>query len=309
MRGDKYMEIENLIQEKLRTVYKDNSLIFDKSRFAGGLTNYNYIMDIHGKEYVIRQPGEMTHLMIDRNIEQVNNQIASEIGINSECIYFDSASGIKISIYIKDSQDIAKAGPCCFENIDIVLDLMKRIHSSPKPFPNYFDWEKELSKYENLVLKVNGEFFSDYIEYKNRLLDFINRHVKNTTLVPCHNDTVPENFLVDNKGQSYLIDWEYSGMNDPSWDLAAYILESQLTEKAIDYLLKGYYGEEPSLDEILKIKSYMMAQDLLWMVWAMIRHYCGGDFLTYCNLRYERFKKNVDKLTDSTAYPISHMVR
>ena len=38
------MTIENLIQRSIRRVFNDNTLRFDKSRFAGGLTNYNYIM-------------------------------------------------------------------------------------------------------------------------------------------------------------------------------------------------------------------------------------------------------------------------
>ena len=70
------MEIEEIIQNELRNIYNDDKLIFDKSRFAGGLTNYNYIMEIHGTEYVIRQPGGMTDVMIDRKTEKINNQIA-----------------------------------------------------------------------------------------------------------------------------------------------------------------------------------------------------------------------------------------
>ena len=48
--------MEALVQRALRTVFADDSIVYDKSRFAGGLTNYNYIMEIHGKAYVIRQP-------------------------------------------------------------------------------------------------------------------------------------------------------------------------------------------------------------------------------------------------------------
>ena len=41
-------------------------------------------------------------------------------------------------------------------------------------------------------------------------------------LVPCHNDPWPGNLLDADgpDGRIYLIDWEYSGMNDPMWDLA-----------------------------------------------------------------------------------------
>src|SRR5690554_5406484 len=95
--GVMIVSMEEIIQKKLRTIFNDDEIMFDKSRFAGGLTNYNYIMTIHGEEYVIRKPGGMTEQMIDRTVEKINNKITSQLGINSECIYFDEVTGIKIS--------------------------------------------------------------------------------------------------------------------------------------------------------------------------------------------------------------------
>ncbi len=302
------MKIEEIIQEKLQLIFNDDTIIFDKSRFAGGLTNYNYIMNINGEEYVIRLPGGMTNQMIDRNIEKVNNNIASELGLNSECVYFDEFSGIKISVYIKDSQNVALADPSCPANLRVVSSLMKKIHSSPKHFPNSFDWQTELNKYEQIVRELNGDFFFDYATLKEKLQDFMGKNIKHTFSLPCHNDTVPENFIIKGNGRAYLIDWEYSGMNDPSWDVAAYILESKLTEESIQYFVLDYYGQLPTIEEELKIKCFMIAQDLLWTVWALIRHYNGDDFLDYCYFRYERFRKNIKAITDHPDCSIANMV-
>ncbi|GAB6181278.1 hypothetical protein JCM14036_25970 [Desulfotomaculum defluvii] len=302
------MRMEELVQEKLRHAFRDESIIFDKSRFAGGLTNYNYIMNIKGIEYVIRQPGGMTEQIIDRKIEQVNNNIASEFGVNSDCVYFDEHSGIKISIYIQDSQNMAQADPCSPKNLESVANLMKKIHSFPKPFLNIFDWKAELSKYERIIQQQRGQFFFDYTTLKDKLVDFVQENIKSTSLVPCHNDTVPENFILDAKGRTYLIDWEYSGMNDPCWDVAAYILESKLSAEAINYLSHSYFGHPLTPMEELKIKSFMMAQDLLWTAWALIRHYNGDDFLEYCTIRYERLRKNIKILTKSPNCSIASMV-
>jgi len=301
--------MDELVQRKLRLIFHDDSIIFDKSRFAGGLTNYNYIMEIHGTEYVVRQPGGMTNQMIDRKIEKVNNAIACELGLNSECYYFDEISGIKISYYLKNSKNIAQADPCDAKSIKAVSDLIKKTHSSVKSFPNLFDWQIELEKYEQIVRDMKGDFFFDYKDLKKRLLEFEENYIHDTLLVPCHNDTVPENFVIDENNRTYLIDWEYAGMNDPNWDVAAYILESKLTESAIRDLILDYYGKTPTEDEIIKIKFFMLAQDLLWTVWALIRHYNGEDFLDYCNIRYERFRKNLKALTSSTDYPIAELVK
>lgn len=303
------MKMENLVQKKLQLIFHDESIVFDKSRFTGGLTNYNYIMDIQGTEYVIRQPGGMTNQMIDRSIEKVNNNIASELGLNSECFYFDEITGIKISVYLKNSRNIAQTDPYDPVNIKKVSELMKRIHSSSRQFPNIFDWQAELEKYEQIVKDLNGDFFFDYDQLKKQLLDFIKENVRDLTSVPCHNDTVPENFIVDREGKAYLIDWEYSGMNDPSWDVAAYILESRLTEDAIQTLINEYYDTIPPFEEMMKIKCFMLAQDLLWTVWALIRHYNGEDFLDYCVIRYERFRKNLKAIMKEKDYPLAEMVK
>lgn len=300
--------IEQIIEEKLHLIFDDTSIVFDKSRFAGGMTNCNYIMNIHGTEYIIRKPGNMTSKMIDRKIEGINNKIASEFGINSDCIYFDEITGIKISVYIKNSQNIALADPSSPDNITAVCNLMKKTHASSKHFPNKFDWQHELAKYEQIVHQIHGDLFSDYMDLKSLLLKFIRENVKSTTSVPCHNDTVPENFVMDDTGRAYLIDWEYSGMNDPAFDVAAYILESRLSKDAIDFLLLNYYGSEVPDAEIVKIKSYMMAQDLLWTAWALIRHYGGDDYLDYCSLRYDRFRKNIKALMISSDYSLYEMV-
>lgn len=303
------MKIEELVQQTLRMVFQDNSLVFDKSRFAGGLTNYNYIMKIHGIEYVIREPGGMTDQMIDRRIEKGNNAIASELGLNSACIYFDEETGIKISRYVESSRNIALANPEDPNNMREVSRLIKTIHNSPRLFSNEFNWKQELVKYEKIVEELNGSFFFDYSELKQQLLTLVKENVKQITLVPCHNDTVPENFLLCDSGKVYLIDWEYAGLNDPSWDVAAYILESRLSEEAIHQLFLEYYGQPPAKEEIAKIKCYILAQDLLWTVWALIRHYNGDDFLEYCVFRYDRFRKNIREFSKYAEYPISEMVK
>lgn len=301
--------IDKIIEEKLREVFKIENIKFDKSRFTGGLTNYNYIMNIKDKEYVIREPGGKTDEIIDRKIEKINNSIASTIGINSNCIYFDDIYGIKISEYIKASDNIANLNPNSQSNINKVCNIIKKLHLSNAEFPNQFDFFNELRKYEEILENMGGVLFFDYDSWKVRLNKIMEDNVKNIILAPAHNDTVPENFILEETGQIYLIDWEYSGMNDIRWDLAAYILESQLTKEAIDFFLEDYYQKEDiPREDMLKIKAFILAQDLLWTVWALIRHYNGDDFLDYCNNRYERFKKNIIQIEKDIDFPIEDMV-
>lgn len=302
------MNITKTIQATLRQVFNDDSLLFDTSRFAGGLTNYNYIMTIRGEEYVIRQPGGLTEQIIDRNQEQVNNAIAADFNINSDCIYFDAATGIKISRYIANSSNMAQANPAAPPHLAAVAALMRQVHAFPRAFANRFDWQTELQKYERIIQSLQGDVFSDYLDLKAELVAFVQESIKTTSWVPCHNDTVPENFLLDAGGKTYLIDWEYSGMNDPCWDVAAYIVESRLDAAAIDALTNHYFGRPRSAEEELKLKAFIMVQDLLWTAWALIRHYNGDDFLEYCTLRYERFRKNIQLMRHMPDCPLVSLV-
>jgi thiamine kinase-like enzyme len=59
--------------------------------------------------------------------------------------------------------------------------------------------------------------------------------------VPCHNDPWPGN-LIDADGRVYLIDWEYSGMNDPVWDLADLSVEAGFDAEQDRAMVEAYRG-------------------------------------------------------------------
>lgn len=299
------------IEGVLRSVFKDDSFCYNRLNFAGGLTNYNYIIKYNRHSYVVREPGFKSNEMIDRAAEQINNEITSKLGINSKCIYFDSETGIKISRLVSNAQTFSDLNPASEPAMHAAVSLLKTIHNSNLHFTNVFDWQKELDKYEGIVRSLCCPFFSDYETLRKQIISLIEQAGCVFLSRPCHNDTVPENFLMRKRDRkAFLIDWEYSGMNDPAWDVAMYIRESYLSPSAIDRFLSLYYGtSQISEQEEQKLKMLIMAQDLLWSVWAMIRYYNGEDFLDYLYSRYNRSRSNLKKLSSNPAFPISEMVR
>ena len=212
---------------------------------------------------------------------------------------------------MEHSHTFAALDPSSSECLRNVAALLKTTHASPKPFSNTFDWTAELRKYEHLIQGLDGQLFSDYPYLKEHLFHFIERTVSSFESIPCHNDTVPENFLMDTvTRQPYLIDWEYSGMNDPTWDIAMYIGESRLAGPAITEFFSYYFGSAgASRQEMAKIRCFIMAQDLLWSIWALVRHYSGEDFLDYCYNRYNRFRRNLKALTQDPDSSVASMVK
>ena len=59
--------------------------------------------------------------------------------------------------------------------------------------------------------------------------------------MPCHNDLLAANVL-DDGGDLRIIDYEYSGMNEPSFELGDAIAEAGLGEDALVELCAAYYG-------------------------------------------------------------------
>ena len=138
--------------------------------------------------------------------------------------------------------------------MELTASILKKLHTSHIKFENEFNVFNEIEKYERLLEEANGVYYSDYSYVREKVIslkDILER--VGIELRPCHNDTVPENFIKDNNGRIYLIDWEYSGSNDPMWDLAAHILECGFSKDEEELLLQKYF-EKDNVEEKYKQK-------------------------------------------------------
>jgi thiamine kinase-like enzyme len=111
-------------------------------------------------------------------------------------------------------------------------------------------------------------------------------------LVPCHNDPWPAN-LLDAVGRIYLIDWEYSGMNDPMWDLADLSVEAGFGPEQDRAMMEAYHGTGFSPALCSRLEVYKAMGDLHWSVWGFVQHAKGNpaeDFWSYGLERLGRSK-------------------
>jgi thiamine kinase-like enzyme len=120
-------------------------------------------------------------------------------------------------------------------------------------------------------------------------------------LVPSHCDPLCENFL-DTGERMYVIDYEYSGNNDPMWDLGDLSVEGGFTAAQDAALLRGYFGTEPPAEQMGRMVLYKALCDLLWTLWGVIQHVNDNpadDFWAYAVGRFERCRTLMD--TDAFA--------
>ncbi|MBA4115331.1 MAG: phosphotransferase, partial [Rubrobacter sp.] len=102
-------------------------------------------------------------------------------------------------------------------------------------------------------------------------------------LAPCHNDPWPGNFL-EADGRIRIIDWEYSGMNDPMWDLGDLSVEAGLGPAQDRMMMEAYHGGAAPPAIYSRLELYKVMSDLHWSLWGLVQHAHGNpaeDFQTY----------------------------
>lgn len=111
-------------------------------------------------------------------------------------------------------------------------------------------------------------------------------------IVACHCDPLCENFL-DTGDRMWIVDWEYSGMNDPLWDLGDLSVEGQFDAAQDEEMMLAYFGGEPRPAERARIVIYKAMCDLLWTLWGLIQlanKNPADDFRAYADGRFARCK-------------------
>ncbi len=264
---------------------------------VGGMTNKNYKAFVNDKAYIIRIPGAGTSSMINRKYEMINSQLAAKKGIDAKILFFDEESGVKIAELIEGAETLNQATAKKKENMELVVGVLRTLHNSDMPMENRFNVFEKIEDYENIVKNVNGILFEDYEETKERVLKLEKiLEEYGMEIKPCHNDTVPENFVKDINERIFLIDWEYSGLNDPMWDLAAHSIECDFSEDDEELFLDIYFNNSIEEKHKIRILIYKICQDFLWSIWTVLKEAQGDDFGTYGIDRYNRGKKNLDLL-------------
>ena len=270
----------------------------EKFGISGGMTNTNFYVKAAGEEYILRIPGACTDIMIDRKSERHNGALASDLGINVPTLYFDADTGVKITRYIQEAVTLNGKSARLETNIRKTTGILRQLHSSGLKLYQEFSVKQEYEKYKQLIEKLQAAVYPEYGEMDRAFYRLLERLEKiGLHCLPCHNDLVAENLILDASGRMYLIDWEYSGYNDPMWDLASHLLECEFQPQEEELFLQYYFGGEAPKTEREKIRIFQILQDILWAAWTMAKEAQGEDFGSYGKDRLRRGKQAYEKLT------------
>ena len=280
--------MEKIIKEKISSLLSQEEEVLSVEQL-GGMTNQNYLVKTTNKQYIVKFFGKGTEKLINRKDEKYNLELLKDLDLDVKNYLFDIEAGIKVNEYIESA--ITLDSTTIKTKFDKIAPILQTIHASGKELRGEFAPFEEIKKYESLIEEkipyanyeaVREEVFS----LEKRLADLgVDRK-------SCHIDLVPENFIESPQGRLYLIDWEYSSMNDPMWDLAALFLESEFTRQEEEDFLSHYESEQTPVSRE-KIAIYKILQDAIWSLWTVYKEEQGADFGDYGVNRYQRAVKGL----------------
>ena len=280
--------MKEIVKEKIASLLSGDEEIQSVEQL-GGMTNQNYLVQTSSNRYIVKFFGKGTEKLIDRQNEKFNIELLKDLKLDVENYLFDIEAGIKVNQYIENAETLnLNTIKTKFEKI---APILQTIHASGKELKGEFAPFDEIKKYESLI---QGEIYYPNYEAVRKSVFSLKEELEQIGIEKksCHIDLVPENFIEGPDGHLYLIDWEYSSMNDPMWDLAALFLESEFTpEEEADFL--AYYESEKTPVSREKIRIYKILQDIIWSLWTIYKEENGADFGDYGITRYNRAVKEL----------------
>lgn len=268
-------------------------------RRMGGMTNLNYLATINDEKYIVRIPGNGTDSFINRKEEKANLELGSALGINPALLYFDVETGMKITKKIPHAKPLTVEAAKQQKTMGKVAGIFRTLHQSDMQMANRFELFELMDRYEHLALKSKANFFPGFDEVKLEVMALIGDYQKMVVEYrPSHIDPACGNFIFGEAEKLYLIDWEYSGMFDPLWDLAAHCLEARFSQEEEQCFLGAYFQRNMTESEVVRIRMHQIFQDYLWTLWTLFKEAKGDEFDGYGEKRFNRARRNISLFKD-----------
>jgi thiamine kinase-like enzyme len=231
-----------------------------------GLTNRSYRFSRPGEALVLRLPGPQSGDMVDRDHEAHNHALAASLGLAPPLLHSDPR-GLLVTRYVEGAAPLGAHAARDPAVVAAVGKLLARLHRSEVRFRGSRDPFENFDSYMSLAGDRADPDFRRLRKAAEPVR--IALTVAATEPAPSHIDPAPANILLADAAM-LLIDWEYSAMAAPSWDIAGFATEADLDPDATALLLEGY-GLAPTKREQARIALWRLALDLLAGAWAQLR--------------------------------------
>lgn len=263
-------------------------------QLSGGLTNRNYAVTVDGRRLFVRLPGANTGLLaVDRANELHNTRAAAETGVGARLVEALPEHGVIVLDWI-DGVTMSNDAFAADGMPERVAATLRRLHAGPH-FLNDFDMFRLVEFYLRVVDERGIPIPAGYRD-RLPLIPAIEAALAGRPMasVPCHNDLLAENYL-DDGASLRIVDYEYSGNNDPTFELGNTCQELGWGDRRVDALCAAYFGAaEEHL--IARMHLQMVMSDVGWTLWAAIQAAISSIDYDFRGWAEERWKRAASKL-------------
>jgi len=262
---------------------------------SGGLTNQNFVVTRGQERFVVRIPGSSTELLaVDRANERHNAEAAAATGVSPRILEYLEEWSVMVLEFI-DGETMSSERlrePAMPERIAASLH---RLHAGPR-FLHDFDMFRTTEYYLAIVTERNMRIPDGFHDRMETVADVERVLAVNAQpRVPCHNDLLAENYI-DDGGQLWIIDFEYSGNDDPCFELGDTAQECGYDEEQKAALCAAYLGRDDPV-QLARMELYAMMADVGWTLWAAIQAQISTidfDFWGWAVERWDRASVKMD---------------
>ncbi len=230
-----------------------------------GLTNHSFHLKNLENDWVLRIPKMDTNCYIDRKAEAINNNIAIQLKLAPSCLWRDD-SGLSLTTTLCHTQSPTAQDLSNPEILSSVLKKLKILHTSKQNFHGRVNIRALIKRYFSLIPSQQQPLISH--DFSNALERLISIEKKDLTLTPSHNDLILQNLLINANSQIWFIDWEYSSMASPYWDLATLCNAADFDLEQSFNLLNIYHNQQ-NISDIDLLMDYRYVLQVLSQCWMM----------------------------------------
>jgi thiamine kinase-like enzyme len=279
------------------------------SELPGGLTNVNLKLVTGEGAFVVRSWSSETGLLaIDRDNEYENSLRAAAAGVGAPVVAYLPELNAMVFEYLP-GRTMTAADLRTGAHLDLVADACRRLHGAAR-FRDDFDMFALQPRYLEIVRSRGFRLPDRYLDLAPAA-ERVRRALaaRSEPTVPCNNDLLAGNF-VDDGAKLWLIDYEYSGNNDPCFELGNIWSEAALPLGHLEVLVDAYYGRH-SPARIARARLLGWMSKYGWTLWASIQAATSPldfDFWSWGMEKYDRALAEVDgpdfdALLDAAAAP------
>ena len=213
-------------------------------------------------------PSSADELAVDRQAEYENSRRAAAAGVGAPVVDFLPDDGILVIGFLEGEpltdEHLQRPGI-----LPRVAEACRRLHAA-EPFVNRFDMFEVQADYLARVRRRGFRLPPGYLDHADavgRIRDAMG--VRPVATRPCNNDLLAANFIDDGRHVS-IIDYEYSGNNDPYFELGNIWSECHLSLDQLEELV-GVYDGTPSRTHLARARLWGLMSQYGWTLWASIQ--------------------------------------